>query len=259
MVRRKVDRRAREIRLVSNSKREFFLVHGYTGSPTDFRDLGNFLHKKFNANVRIIRLRGHGEVIENLDSLNYNDFLIQAEEELKKSLDLGKEIVLGGLSVGSLIALDLAARYPVKGLFCVSTSFRNKFPLNIFSFLEPLILKKHWVKKTPECEKDLRKNAFFYGLHLRGLRVIQQGKLSVTPILKNINSPFLAIHVSNDSLFSIKGVEDLLNRVSSKIKKLVVIDNKKERSHNPFYSSKLNEVSEEISLFIEKNRLFSVK
>jgi homoserine acetyltransferase len=77
--------------------------------------------------------------------------------------------------------------------------------------------------------------------------------------LKNINSPFLAIHVSNDSLFSIKGVEDLLNRVSSKIKKLVVIDNKKERSHNPFYSSKLNEVSEEISLFIEKNRLFSVK
>lgn len=259
MVRQKVDRRAKEVKLSSKSKREFFLVHGYTGSPTDFKDLGKYLHKKFNANVRIIRLRGHGEVIDSLDKLNYCDFISQAERELTKSIDLGKEVVLGGLSVGSLIALDLAAKYPVKGIFCISTSFRNKFPINIVSFIEPLILKKHWVKKIPECEREIRKNAFFYDLHLRGLRVIRQAKKSIIPTLNNVTAPFLAVHVSNDSLFSIGGVRDLMGRINSRIKKLVIIDIKNERSHNPFYSSKLELVSKEIASFIEKNNLFTVR
>lgn len=259
MVRQKVDRKAKEVRLVSKSKREFFLVHGYTGSPTDFRDLGKYLHKKFNANVRIIRLVGHGEVIGNLDKLDYSDFLSQAERELAKSIRQGKEVILGGLSVGSLIAVDLAAKYPVNGLFCVSASFKNKFPLNIVSFLEPVILKKHWEKKIPDCERELRKNAFFYGLHLRGLRVIKQGKKSIWPILGKVNAPFLAIHVSNDSLFSLKGVQDLMNILNSKTKKLIILDTPNERSHNPFYSSKLRFVSEEIASFVEQNNIFTVK
>src|SRR3990167_9687969 len=92
------DKLAESISLKSNSNREFFIIHGYTGSPTDFNGLAEYLYKKFNVNVKIPRLIGHGETVQSLDKLKYEDFLNQIETELKKEIEEGKEIVLGGIS-----------------------------------------------------------------------------------------------------------------------------------------------------------------
>lgn len=70
MVGSKINKKAETINIKADSKKEFFLLHGYTGSPTDFNNLGLYLNKRFNANVRIIRLKGHGKELKILTILS---------------------------------------------------------------------------------------------------------------------------------------------------------------------------------------------
>ncbi len=256
MDRQKVDPRAKAIEIPAKSKREFFLLHGYTGSPTDFNKLGEYLSKRFNANVKIIRLLGHGEKIENIDNLNYNDFLVQAEKELKKDIKRGREIIVGGISVGSFIALQLSAKYPVKGVLNISIPYKNKLLTEIISFFEPIILKKHWVKPIPEYEKELRKSAFYYGLNLRGLKIIRQAKEELRKSLCNISVSCLMIHVRKDHIFHPKGAKAVIEGISSKVKELSLLETNSRASHNPFYTSQHGELYKIIGDFVEKNSLF---
>jgi len=256
MDRSKIHEKAKTIEIKAKTKKEFFLLHGYTGSPTDFNELGKYLNKKFNANVKIIRLIGHGQKIENLSGLEYKDFFQQAEKELKKDIEKGRKIIIGGISVGSLVALHLASKYPVRGVLNVSVPYKNKFITKIISFLEPIILKKIWTKPIPDCERELRKKAFFYDTSISGLRVIKHGKKELKHSLKNITAPSLIIHVSSDYIFHPKGAELITKKISSKIKEFVLFETEKKASHNPFYTKHHKRLYKLFEDFIKKNKLF---
>lgn len=250
-----VNKKARTIEINSSSDREFFCIHGYTGSPTDFNQLGVYLNKRFGANVKIARLLGHGEKIENLKNLNYSDFLTQVESELQKSILKKRKIVLVGISVGSLLALSLSSKFDnIRGIVLVSPPIDYKFPGKILEFLEPIIFKKYFKKPIPEYEQGLRKNAFCYPVNLRGLRIIKQGKNSLKNSYRNVNSPCLLIHVEQDKLFKKSGVISLQNQISSKISKLFLFE--ENSSHNPFYSPEHKVIYKEIGDFVGKNNLF---
>src|SRR3989344_743010 len=111
----KIHSLAKPITLTANSDREFILIHGYTGSPSTFRNLALHLHKRFNATVKVPLLKGHGTKIEDLENLHYEDFYKQIEEIVKADLKKGKKIVIGGLSFGAQLALHLSSNYPVNG------------------------------------------------------------------------------------------------------------------------------------------------
>lgn len=252
----KIDKRASSVNIKSNSKREFFLLHGYTGSPTDFNELGEYLNKRFNANVRIIRLKGHGKTIGNLDNLNYDDFLLQADKELRKDLNKGREIIVGGTSIGSLIALQLSAKYPVKGVLSISTPYKERLGARIVSFFEPIIFKKHWKKIPPEYGRELRKNAFYYDVSLRGLKIIKQARKKINKVLDKISAPCLFVHVESDRIFHSIGVEILKKRISSRRVKSYLFKAKDRASHNPFYSPQHKNLYKVMGDFVQENKLF---
>jgi esterase/lipase len=254
-----VNQKAKTINIRANSKKEFFLLHGYTGSPTDFNELGKYLNKRFNAHVKIIRLKGHGTQLSDLDGLDYLDFYKQAERELKKDIKKGREIILGGISVGSLIALHLSTKFKTKGVLCFSNPYKPTFMVGIISFLEPIIFKKHWIKPILNHEKELRKKAFFYDVHLRGFRVIKQSKKAVTKLLDKVNSPCLVLHVEKDYVFHKKGAEFIYEKINSKKKKLTFFKGIGKISHNPFYSPGHRRLYKIIGDFVQKNRLFYSK
>src|SRR3989339_150431 len=210
----KIDKKAKTINLKGNSKKEFFLLHGFTGSPTDFNHLGEYLNKRFDANVRIIRLKGHGEKIENLSNFEYNDLFLQAENELKKDLKKGREIIVGGISLGSFIALQLSTKYPVKGIINISIPYKYKFLISIVAFFEPFIKKKHWKKVMPESQKALRKDAFYYDASLFGFRYIKEGKDELDKILNKVIAPCLIVHVMKEKVFHLAGAKMIQNRIS---------------------------------------------
>jgi len=255
MVKQKVDKRAKTINLKSNSNKEFFLIHGYTGSPTDFNNLPYYLNKRFNANVKVIRLKGHGEKIDNIDDLKYEDFFLQAENELKKDIKNGMQIVIGGISMGSFIALHLASKYPIKGIFNISIPYKNKFLTEIVAFVEPLIPKKHWKKTISDDEKELRAHGFFYDTNIKGLNILKKAKKELKKALKKITAPSFIIHVLEDKIFHLNGVISVQKNINSHVNEIFIFDGKK-AGHNPFYSPNHKELYNLIGDFVEKNNLF---
>lgn len=252
----RVDSRAKTIEIRAKSKREFFLLHGYTGSPTDFNNLGKYLNERFNANVKIIRFKGHGEKIENLNGIEYSDFLLQAEEELKRDIAKGREIIIGGISMGAFIAMQLSTKYPVKGMVCVSVPYKYRLLAEIVATFEPIIFKKHWKKTIPDYEKDLRKNAFYYEASLTALRIVRQGRRQIKRILSKVVAPCLFVHVAQDKIFHPDGVRTLKEKIGSKIAQVTIFEENGKASHNPFYCPNHEKLYRLIGDFVEKNKLF---
>ncbi len=241
------------IKLNSKSNNEFILIHGYTGSPGDFGKFPIFLNKDLNLGVKVIKLIGHESVIEDLFSLEYKDFLNQLEKELKKELKKGKNIFLGGYSFGAQLALDLASKYPIKGVFLFSIPYSLRFPWSI-PFLEKLAYFKKKVKKTKSVLRKHYLEQTFHYIYMpsKGLSIIKLGNKRISSILHKIKCPIIIFHFSSDLFAKKSSIKEILSGVSSKLKKGIYL---KDRGHNPFFSSSKLLVFDEVSKFFKRTQL----
>jgi esterase/lipase len=250
----KIDFKAQEINLNANSKKEFLLFHGYTGSPTDFNGLENYLHKRFNANVKIPLLLGHGRDVRDLDNLRYRDFLNQVEKIIEKELKEGKRIVVGGISFGGFLALHLASKYHVAGIFDVASPYMFSFPFNLPGIYKLRFFKKYWKKRGYEKMYSNYENAFYYKeLHINGVQLSQDALVHFNHFSEHITAPCLLLHAKNDVLSSIKSVFLIENKIKSIIKKRVFFNG---RLHNLFFSKDKNRVFRVIGNFFEYYDVF---
>ena len=254
MVRNKINPKAKTIEIKANSKKEFFLIHGYTGSVTDFNGFEKKLNKKFNANIKAIRLKGHGTKIEDLDNLEFEDFLNQVERELKKDLKAGKKIVLGGVSFGGFLALILAAKYSVKGVFVVGTPYKYKhmFPIYLFKLIGRF--KKYWLKGMHPDETADKSKSFYYNyMPHKSLKIMRDAKKLLEILFYKIEAPCLLICSKGESLAHWKSSAKMAKRINSPIKEIVTMDC---NVHNVFHSPQKKEAANKIIKFFEKNKVF---
>lgn len=255
-IQKDLDPRAQSIILPSPSKREFFLIHGYTGSPTDFNGLEKYLHKKFNATVKVMCLKGHGTHITALDALTFNDFFTQVREELQKDIREKKTIIVGGVSFGGQLALLLAAQYKVAGVFNVCVPYQMRFPLNLTALEWLAFIKKYWRKKYSPQEAHMRKNAFFYNtMHINGLRVAHEANKLLKMSLQKIQCPCLMIHSKKDGIGHYLSLERINKIITSKIREKHVFAISM-KNHNIFFSPVHSDVFQVIGNFFEKNKVF---
>jgi carboxylesterase len=106
------------------------LLHGYTSSLKTVDGLVPHLEAA-GIPYRMPVLRGHGTTYEDLRGVTSADWYADAETAL---LDLAREVdkvAVVGLSMGGLVALDLAARHPelVASVVTVAAALRFKDPL----------------------------------------------------------------------------------------------------------------------------------
>ncbi|MBZ4421670.1 carboxylesterase [Myxococcus sp. RHSTA-1-4] len=104
------------------------LLHGFTGSPWDVRPLGEALAARGMRAVAP-RLPGHGTTPQALLHVNWRDWQAAAEHALH-SLRGHRSIFVAGLSMGSLLALRLAAHHAgvVRALALVAPAVRFRGP-----------------------------------------------------------------------------------------------------------------------------------
>jgi len=250
----RVHKLAKSKYLKARTKKLFFLIHGYTGSPTDFNNLPRYLSEKFNANVYIPRIKGHGTNIQDLDFLEYSDILKQIERELKKQVKKGMKIVIGGISLGGLIALHLACKYPVKAFFAVSIPYLYKFPFNVFNTINKVSWKKYWKKPFPDFEKKLRLGSFSYdSVHIKVFKMIKQAKKELKKI-KEKHVPCFIIYAKKDAFVDEKSAKILKCKLKDSCE-VLVLGPKKKCTHNLFYSPLNNMINRKIASFITKNKI----
>ena len=188
------------------------LLHGFTGSPWELRPLGEALAAR---GMRVVAplLPGHGRTPEHMERADRHDWLRAADEALA-ALFPHRRVFIGGLSMGALLAVLLAAKHQEKvaalALMAPALSFRGPAMKLLRSVrrLPLLELARPWVKKTTLDLQDPveRANApvlsSFPSVRLNDLFDLQD---LVRAAMPKVVSPSLVVVAANDHVVSAEG------------------------------------------------------
>jgi carboxylesterase len=87
------------------------LIHGFTGSPPEMRLVGDYLHAR-GLTVAGPLLPGHGTTPADMNRCRWPDWTAAVERALADLRSRCATVFVGGLSMGSLLTLYLAAQHP---------------------------------------------------------------------------------------------------------------------------------------------------
>ncbi len=225
------------------------LIHGLTGTPAEMR----FVAKGLNARgftVYGMQLDGHCGNETDLLATGWKDWTAsvdQAATHLSRSVD---RLFVGGLSMGALLALQLAARRPddVQGVALYGTTFRYDgwaIPaVARLSFLLPwacaLGLGRHrsFMEGFPYGIKDERIRTRISGAMQSGnsaaaglpgnpwpsLAEFVRLASRVRKELALVHAPCLAVHATQDDIASLRNVDVARKGVSGSFETLLLDD-----------------------------------
>ena len=187
------------------------LVHGFTGSPAEMRLLAEAFHGA-GYSVEAPLLIGHGSRIEDLLKVRPEQWLEQINALVSTLVAHGRQVVLAGPSLGSILALHTAMnRQEVKALLLYAPPIRSSDPRR---FLAPvLMLMGSTIAKPSSNHDDPETEARLWSYSrypvrcsARVLKLI--GK--VRKKLANVQQPVLAMASRRDNVVSARGMERLM-------------------------------------------------
>ena len=87
------------------------LIHGFTGAPPEMRRLGDYLYGE-GLTVSAPLLPGHGTTIADCNGVRWQQWAAHVEGALADLRARCPTVFVGGLSMGGVLALHLAAQHP---------------------------------------------------------------------------------------------------------------------------------------------------
>jgi carboxylesterase len=227
------------------------LIHGLTGTPMEMRLLGKGLNNA-GFTVHGMQLAGHCGNVEDLLATGWHDWYASVEkaaEELRGKVD---QLFVGGLSMGALLALKLAAERPqlVSGVGVYGATFRYDgwtIPWSArLSFLLPWLKRfglglgrnRSFMEQPPYGIRDERLRAQISAAMLGGdsaaaglpgnpwysLADLHELAANVRRLLPKVTSPCLVAHASEDDVASVKNAELVIRSVSAPTELLLLKD-----------------------------------
>jgi carboxylesterase len=134
------------------------VIHGYTGTPKEMRWMGEYLNKQ-GFTALGIRLFAHATQPDDMLRARWWDWLASVEDGLNLLRGCTKKTYVIGLSMGGILTLITAARYPVTGAVAISTPYdlppdpRIKF-IKLLSSIYPRAPKGESDFRNKDAEKD---------------------------------------------------------------------------------------------------------
>jgi carboxylesterase len=110
---------------LEGDRRGVLLIHGLTGTPMEMRLLGKGLNNA-GYTVHGMQLAGHCGNVEDLLATGWRDWYASVERAAHELAGKVDHLFVGGLSMGALLALKLAADHPkmVAGVGVYGATFR---------------------------------------------------------------------------------------------------------------------------------------
>jgi carboxylesterase len=118
------------------------LIHGFTGTPFEMRAPAEYLASQGHT-VLAIRLAGHATQPEDLARARMRDWLASVEDGLCLLKPSVERIFLMGLSLGGVLSLITAARFPLAGAITMSTPYQLSVPKSPPDWRNPHAAKDH--------------------------------------------------------------------------------------------------------------------
>lgn len=192
------------------------LSHGFTGSPASMVPWGHYLAEQGYA-VSVPLLPGHGTTWQDMCSTTFDDYTAALDRALDALQSRSDVVVVGGLSMGGCLALELAARRPhdVAGLVLVNPAVAstNKQLLAV-----PLL--KHVVKAVPAIGNDIKKPGVSEHAYpktpLKPLHSMVRAWKKVREDLPKVTAPVLLFRSAEDHVVDPSSAGIILNSISSR-------------------------------------------
>jgi carboxylesterase len=99
------------------------LTHGFTGTPKEMRWMGEYLNREHGFTCLGIRLTGHATQVEDMIRSRYTDWVASVEDGYHMLASTGKHVYLAGLSMGGILSLHAAAKFPVRGVIAMAAPY----------------------------------------------------------------------------------------------------------------------------------------
>lgn len=201
------------------------LIHGFTGSPSEMRVLGQYLNNR-GYGVSCPRLPGHGTTPEDMAGTTWQDWYGAVEGEYRQLKKEYPIVIPIGLSMGALLCLHLASRHSVPGLVLLSTAI---FIGNRKAYLAPILQYFYSYRDKPlapeQMEKILADGHFAYSTTpVKALVSLLNLISSVKKEIPRQKAPALIIQSTRDMTVNPKSAQYLYDHLGSREKKLIWLD-----------------------------------
>jgi carboxylesterase len=234
------------------------LLHGLTGTPAEFAYIAQFMRHRGGLSVECRRLVNHGQPMAILAETRWEELLESARAHFHAARERATRdavpLVVGGLSLGAVLALILAAERPqsVDGVMALSpTLFYDGWnvpwtqrliplaqflPIRRFAFLReqpPYGIKDEILREKIAATYEsaalgddahaaqLGYSHFPLPLFCEMRHLIARCKRG----LPAVRAPLLVLQATQDDATSPRNAQFILERVRSERKELVLLDN----------------------------------
>jgi len=205
------------------------LIHGFTGTPKEMHPMGKYLAGQ-GYSVLGVRLAGHATQLEDMARMRYWDWMASVEDGWHMLRGSTKRVFVVGLSMGGVLTLLFASRYPVAGAVAMATpaevpvegAQRPLVPLSrLLSLVLPFLDKEDGKWFNPEVEKD----HISYPSHpLRSVYELDKLVKLMRAGLPEITAPVLLMHSRDDADVPYEDANTLCEEIGSADKEVLLVE-----------------------------------
>lgn len=229
------------------------LIHGFTASPTQLRLVGNFLHDR-GLTVVAPLLPGHGTTVSDLSQQRWQNWTQHVDLAFADLKSRCKTVFVAGISLGSLLALHIAAEYSdLQGVILYSPLM--KMPGGISIHLVPVL--KHFIHKIPKrpdfvTDPHALDQLWDYpAVSLPAVYEMARLRAHVQHLLPHITTaPTLIIYSTLDRLIARNSAQYTYDHIGTADKALIAL---RDSGHDLTLDSQWEEVAEQTHQFICKH------
>lgn len=215
--------------LPADHKTGVLLFHGFTATTVEVRPLAEHLNQA-GYGVLAPLLPGHGTTPEDALTVHRDDWIATAENSYASLKSHHSDIVVGGASMGGLLALHLAQKYQdISGiaLFAPAVHIQGQWKAQFIAPFKKIIPKYYLAGPSAELPAELDVLPW-QGYNVLPVPAVVQFYLlqkMVRRKLGNIHHPVLIFQGRKDKTIDPDGASLLLEKVSSVDKELVWLEN----------------------------------
>ena len=192
------------------------LLHGYTGAPAELSLLAEELHAQ-GFGVEAPLLVGHGTCLEDLMPVKPHQWLEQVDGVVDRLLDQGQRVVVAGLSLGSILAIQAGLRRPdIEAVIAYSPPIVSGDPRALIAPLLSLLVPSVPRPADDSVDAATAERLWKYPrwpsrCSVRVLDLIA----STRKQLGNLHQPLMVMASKLDKVITRRGVELLQQRAAS--------------------------------------------
>lgn len=217
------------------------LIHGFTGCPGDMEPLAEKLESEGFV-VSCPTLAGHGQNRRFLNSTTYQQWIQSAQDAYRELLRNCDIPIIAGFSMGGLIGIHLASKYPAQALIALSTPIYCLNLREMFSQFVGCIRKKDWKSISQYASAML-------GASPKAIKQFACLLDKTKPLLERIKCPALVVQSMKDVTVHWKSAPYIYESLSSNWRELFML---KKSSHMIFVDCEKHEVINKTREFIDR-------